>query len=389
MSHSDFGDTVIPAIILFVLTASLFVYFLYKRRKTGIASLEILMGIFSITALISVATIFEFYLHERLFVFGGTSAISGLPVGNLTNIPILLQFFLILYLYYVSELFLGLNPNRLRLVFVAALASIVIFFSVYYLFTFKQFATTEVLGFGNPESEFEAFFFDILQFLAIFLFSYSYFLQFKQVKQKRLRISTFMLTFSTFLYAIGVFYQILFHLFPIPRVDEIIFAIPTFICMALFYFLFPTFIYLAPSKIGFIQVINVEGLLIYNLEIKDHTNDTEYLIGPAMMAINQLLNEIMRKHDSLTDIDMKYIEYEAGYLLFESYKELKIIIQVDRPTAIMKSGMNYLLREFYSIFSEQIKDFPGYLTASEDGTMPNELFVKCFPTIEAYELVTS
>ena len=384
MSHRQSTTSVILALSLFIIAFLLLLFFYWKRKTSGIKALDYMIGIFLGVSIIAIFSIPEYYFHESWFIFGGKNPLSNASVPNLANIATLAQFILILYVYYVAESFLGQRPNLFRLSIISSLSGVFILLSTYFLLTRERIQTSQIFGKSvSNTSGLDSFVFDFLQIIVISLFAYVYVLQFKFTANKQVRKYILIILFAIFLYVIGSILEFLEH-FGFPDIDGIIFAILTFLVLAVFYFRYPNFIYLTPANITFIQIVSKNGISLYKAEAGSLGNEeAAQLVGPALMAVNQLVNEFVSGNSKQQEFDnsIKSIGYNHGIILFETAGEIRAILETDRATAILRRSLRYFLEEFNRTFKSSLGETGGIIETSAQGVTPEDLFIKCIPIV--------
>jgi hypothetical protein len=170
-------------------------------------------------------------------------------------------------------------------------------------------------------------------------------------------------------------------------VNAFLTSIPTFLILAYYYIKYPNFVYLAPCKIQFLQLVSSEGQLLYAAELKEDLDTTDFLVGPSLTSIGVIIQELVGKDAG--DFSIKKFEYNDGFILFEQVGDLSAIIQTDRPSYILKRALRYFVREFDVTFQDQIVNFKGRIENTEAGVSPDDIFRQCIPIVQSKTLLSS
>ena len=391
MSHSSSYYTVILALILFLLTFSLLIFFYIKRKKSSIKALDYIIGILFGASLLAVLNILEFYFHNSWPIFGGTNSSFADDVSTLTNIVILVQFILNLYIYFVAESFLQLRPKPIRLVIISLFSGVIFILSAYFALSGERIPTTSILYFASETSGLDSLVFDLLQLFIICLLAYAYVLQFKFTSNSKVKKYISILLLSIGFYVLGSISEFLEH-FNFPDVDGNIAAIFTFLVLAVFYIKFPNFIYLTPANISFVQVVSKSGISLYKAEVEqlpiDGDDDVVHLIGPALSAVNQLVSEFVQDDSQSYSTNIKSIGYGHSIIMFETTGEIRVILETDRVTAVLQRSLRYFLEEFDRVFQPSLGESGGIIDIVKSGITPEELFIKCIPIISSKTVIS-
>ena len=387
MSHGSFSSVII-AIVLFIIALTLLLLFYQKRKRSGVKALDYIIWIFFGVSLLSALAVVEFYLHNSWVIFGGPDPLSGGKVSNFTNILVVVQFLLNLYIYYIAESFLQPRPHLHRLFVVSFLSGIICVLSFYFLTTGVRIQTTDIIGFASATSGLDSLVFDLLQLFIISQLAYVYILQFRFVANKQIRKYIAILLISIGLYLLGSILELLEH-FNFPEVDGNIAAILTFLVLAAFYSKYPNFIYLTPANISFIQVVTKTGITLYKAEIeRQPEKEMVQLVGPALSAINQLVSEFVQDTTSSRDTDITNIGYGNGVIMFETAGKIRVILQTDRSTAILRRSLRYFVEEFNRTFEASIGEAGGIIDPAQYNVAPEEIFVKCIPIVSSKSVIS-
>ncbi len=361
------------ALVFFVLTTSIATVLFYRRKKSGINALDWPIGVFTTTALMGLFQTIK-VLNPELPIY----APDGGAIG--TDIVRLLHLFALILLFIMSEVFISERINTVRTVVFFSLISMFGLVTIYFFSTGTVLKTTEVLGFGNPVSNMDEAIFDVLQFFTVTELTYVYVAQYNITK-----FDVFKKYLTFFVIALAIFWvgstlEVLEHFVPgVPNFDAFLLGIPTFLILAYSYISFPEFVYLAPSDITFLQIIDKYGVVYYAAELKDEDlNASDFLLGPGITTVNTMLEDFIGE----SDVEIKKFVFNKRVILFEKIGDIRMILLTNKPVNILKRAMRYFLREFTKEFDDQIKDFKGYLTPSPSGKTPDDLFKQCLPIVQ-------
>ncbi|MHA2032328.1 MAG: hypothetical protein ACW99Q_23385, partial [Candidatus Kariarchaeaceae archaeon] len=192
---------------------------------------------------------------------------------------------------------------------------------------------------------------------------------------------------AVLLFFVTSFLEILEHITESVVVNAFLTSIPTFLILAYYYIKYPNFVYLAPCKIQFLQLVSSEGQLLYAAELKEDLDTTDFLVGPSLTSIGVIIQELVGKDAG--DFSIKKFEYNDGFILFEQVGDLSAIIQTDRPSYILKRALRYFVREFDVTFQDQIVNFKGRIENTEAGVSPDDIFRQCIPIVQSKTLLSS
>ncbi|MHA2248819.1 MAG: hypothetical protein ACXAD7_00590 [Candidatus Kariarchaeaceae archaeon] len=373
---------VVPPIILSLLTFVIFIILAKKRRDTQVNALDWIISIFGFTFLLGLAQIMKIFLHDDISFFD--AAVEDTALG--TDIPRVIHLLVLIFLYLMAEQFLGDNLHSFRLIFISSLVSIYTYLTIYYVTTDTVVYTDEILEFAQNTS-FDEFIFDFIQLFAVGLIFYIYTIQYFVTEDKRFKRFLLIIVIAVIIFLITAFLEILEHFIDMEPINAFLTAIPTFLLLAYFYIRYPNFVYLAPTKIAFLQIVTEHGNMLYAAELKEELDTSDYLVGPSLTSVNYIVEELVSSDDQV--VELKKFVYNGGTILFEKVGNIRAILQTDRPARILKRSMRYFLREFNRLYSDQILDFKGYIKATTDGVSPDDLFRRCIPIVASKAITSS
>ncbi|MHA2169064.1 MAG: hypothetical protein ACXAB7_04035 [Candidatus Kariarchaeaceae archaeon] len=387
MSHETGLGDYLPAIILTLLTLTIFVVLVRKRRETGVNALDWIIAIFGTVFLLGIGQLFKINYHEDVSFFGGDLPIvDGVEPALGNDIVRVLHLIVLIILYLMAEQFLSDKLHSFRLIIFSSLISTYIFLTIYYLTTDTVIYTDEIISGTKNFSTIEHVIFDTIQLFSIALIFYVYLIQFRITDDARLRRYLLIINIAVVVYLVSSLIETLEHFVLNSDVDAFVTAIPTFLILAYFYIRNPQFVYLAPAKIAFLQIVTREGNMLYAAELKEELETSDFLVGPSLTSVNLIIEELVSSERDVIEIN-KFV-YTGGYILFEKVGGIRAILQTDRPARILKRSMRYFLREFDKQFHPQIVDFRGNIKSSE-GISPDDLFRKCIPIVASKAITSS
>ncbi len=380
----------IPAVAVTVLTGILAILFIVKRRQSKANALDWLVGIFSGVMLLGVMQILKLYYVDSWAIFTYASDQHSLIVNPVRFIHISVM----LLLYLMAESFLNDSIDNKRLITITFLYSMYIGLSLYHVATGVILFTDTFLPFAQHVS-LDSLFFDLIQVFVIALLTYVYVLQYKISEDPTLKRFLVYILIALAVYLGSAIIEVMENFIFIGDVDAFVSSIPSFLLLAIFYLKNPNFVYLAPSKIGFLQIVSTKGELLYAVELLEDMETREFLIAPALTSMGNIIGDILGMED-VTDLQIKKFAYMEPngtgrhYILFERIGDVLAIIQTERPAQILKRSMRYLLRIFDEEFGSQYAEYyRGYIEENAKGNDPDEIIKQCIPLIQTRELISS
>ena len=361
------------AIIFFAITTSIAIILFFRRRNSGINALDWPILVFSTIALMGVFQTLK-VLDPELPVFAPEGSAIGVDIVRLLHLTALILLFI------MSEVFISERINTLRTAIFVSLLSMFALVTVYFISTGIVLKTIGVLGFGSETSNLDEAIFDTLQFFTVSELTYVYIEQYKVTK-----FDIFKKYLTLFVIALIAFWgastlELLEHFFTgVPNFDAFLMSIPTFLILAFSYISYPEFVYLAPSDITFLQIIDKYGVVYYAAELtKEDLNASDFLLGPGITTVNTMLEDFIGE----SDVEIKKFVFNKRVILFEKIGDIRLILLTNRPVNILKRAMRYFLREFTKEFRDQIGNFKGYLEPTSSGKTPDDLFKQCLPIVQ-------
>ena len=380
----------LPALAVTGLTGILAILFIIKRRQSNANALDWLVGIFTGVMLMGVMQLLKLYYIDSWAIFTYASDQHSLIVDPVRFIHISVM----LLLYLMAESFLNDSIDNKRLISITFLFSVYIALSVYYVVTGEIIYTDTFIPFAQHIS-LDSLFFDMIQVFIISLLTYVYVLQHKISEDPTLKRFLVYIIIALVVYLGSAIIEVMENFFQIGDVDAFISSIPSFLLLAIFYLKNPSFIYLAPSRIGFLQIVSVKGELLYAVELLDDMETREFLIAPALTSVGAIIGDILGM-ENVTDLQIKKFAYlkpngkGRHFILFERIGNVLAIIQTERPAQILKRSMRYLLRTFDEEFGNQYSEYyKGYIEENAKGNDPDEIIKQCIPLIQTRDLISS
>ncbi|MDH5404216.1 MAG: hypothetical protein OEZ01_11200 [Candidatus Heimdallarchaeota archaeon] len=382
MAH-DVDPLQITAATLIALLSITIVGILYKRRtKTGIQALDILIYLFTAMSFLGVFELISVFLHDSIPFFLPDDEIIMLVIHpvRFTNLVI------IVILFVFGESILSHKVNIYRLSALIVLISGMVFVGIVSLSLGEPIKTNDIIPFANS-TKFDEFIFDLLQLFVIGYISYVFFLQFTFHDSKQFRTYIGLLLTASFLYSIAMIIEVIEHFTSKVKVDAFISAFPTIALIAYVYIRYPNMIYLVPTDIKFLQLVDVKsGLPLYVAEFEEDVDTLDFLVGPGLSSIRTLLVELLEEKDHI--FRLKSFSYSNGFLVFEEGSGLVAILQTDRLSRILLTSLKFFIHEFEKIFADQIANFNGEIVAV-NGNSPDDVLRKCIPIVVARPILSS
>ncbi|OLS28737.1 MAG: hypothetical protein HeimC2_04670 [Candidatus Heimdallarchaeota archaeon LC_2] len=389
MTHESNLGGILPAVILLILTSAIFLILYKKRKEERIRALDWPMAIFGSTAVLGIMQILKILFHNDWFIFSKINEINqsqpDLDLSIAADPVRFIHIIILLILYVFAEQFLGDRLHPLRLFFMSFLAGIYYFLSYYFVMTGNVIFTDDLFPFFR-HTAIDSLVFDLIQLIAVGSILYSFYSQYRVTEEQQFKRNLIIIQAAVLLYFVTSFMEILEHITESVTADAFLTSIPTFLILAYYYIKYPNFVYLAPCRIQFLQLVSSNGTLLYAAELKEDLDTTDFLVGPSLTSIGLIISELVGKKD---DFSIKKFEYNDGYILFEQVGELSAIIQTDRPSFILKRALRYFVREFDVTFNDQITNFTGIIEATSDGITPDDIFQQCIPIVQSRTLLSS
>ncbi len=389
MTHESEVGKLLAPVILVILTTSIFLILYKKRKEERIRALDWPMAIFGSTTILGIMQIFKQLFHDDWFIFSKINEINqsqpDLDLSVAADPVRFIHVIILLLLYTFAEQFLGDRLHPLRLFFMSFLVGIYYFLSYYFVMTGEIIFTDDLFPFFR-HTAFDSLIFDLIQLIAMGSILYSFYSQYRVTEEIQFKRNLIIIQAAVLLYFVTSFWEILEHITDIKPVNAFQTSIPTFLILAYYYIKYPNFVYLAPCKIQFLQLVSSNGTLLYAAELKEDLDTTDFLVGPSLTSIGLIISELVGKKD---DFNIKKFEYNDGFILFEQVGELSAIIQTDRPSFILKRALRYFVREFDVTFNDQITNFTGIIEKSADGITPDDIFQQCIPIVQSKTLLSS
>ncbi len=369
-----------PPIILLSLTALLSIIFIDKRRRTSVNALDWLIAVFLGMSAMGVMQLLKLYFADEWTIFIFASDQHSLPVDPVR----FLHLSVLLILFFMCGQFLGPKYNIIRLMVMTFFMSIYLALTILYVSTNTIVLVSDVFP-GLQEITMDSVIFDSFQLYTAIMLFYVYYEQYRVSDNAQIR------RFLVFLLiAIGIFVgssvaEILEVFIPNFDPNGFLLTIPTFLIIAWFYIKYPNFVYLAPSKVQFLQIVSKRGELLYAAELQEELGISDFLIAPSLTSVNSLLGELIGDKN----LEVKQFEFTNGNILFEQIGDIQIILQTDRPAGILKRSMRYMLRVFTREFQDQIDNFTGFVGVNDNNISPDDVLRQCIPIVLSKPLTSS
>jgi hypothetical protein len=381
----------IPAVVLTGLTGILALLFIIKRRQSKANALDWLVAVFTGVMLMGVMQLLKLYFSDSWGFFKFASDQHSLIVDPVRFIHISV----LLILYLMAESFLNDSVDNKRLITITFLFSIYIGLSLIYVVTGDIFYTDTFIPFAQHISV-DSLIFDLIQVFIIALLMYVYVLQHKISEDPTLRRFLVYIIIALIIFLGSAIIEVMENFFEIGDVDAFVSSLPTFLLLAIFYLKNPNFVYLAPSKIGFLQIVSTRGELLYAVELLEEMETREFLIAPALTSVGAIIGDILGM-ENVTDLQIKKFAYlkpdgtgGRHYILFERIGNVLAIIQTERPAQILKRSMRYLLRIFDEEFGNQyVNMYKGFIEENAKGNDPDVIIRQCIPLIQTRNMISS
>lgn len=379
MVNSVAMEDLLPPVILVVLSGFLAAYFFYSRRQSGVNALDWFIGVFSSTFLMGVLQVLKLFFEGEWGLFKYASDQHSLIVNPVRFMHLVA----LLILYFMAEYFINDRINLLRGSILSALLGAQIFLAIYYVSTGNLIFNDEIMPFAQHTSV-DSLLFDLLSLEISILLQYVYFKQYKLTTDKQIQRYLIIFNITLLIFNLGNLIEIAEHFFPIGDVNAFTTVLPVFLILAIFYIRYPNFVYLAPSRIKFLQMISNSGELLYAVEISESTGSKEFLIAPIFASVNSLIGELVGREE----IEMRAYHYDGGVILLENLENVQVIVQAERPAKILRRSMRYFIREFHKHFKNQIVHFDGSIQ-QENGVDPDSVLRKCIPIVQSEVIISS
>ncbi len=374
------ADLLAP-IILILITGSLTIYFIYKRKNSRIHALDWFIAIFGGVSLLGIVELLKLYFEDSWSIFKYVSEQNS----TLTDPVRIVHFSILIILFLMSESFLSDSFNSIRLVIMTSLTSLYVGLSIYYFRTRNFIYSDDIFPFMQ-HTTLDSFLFDFIQLFIISTLLYVYIEQYKVSISQQIKNRIIIIIAALLLYILTVFIELLEDFLPMPDVNAFISSIPTFLLLAYFYMKYPNFVYLAPARIRFLQIVTTSGELLYAVELTKDLESSDFLLAPSLTAINSILGDLLHTDD----VDVKEFEYDNGYILFEKLGKVIVVLESSRPSQILRRAMRYLIRSFVYEFGYQFKDYyKGYIEKNDHDVDPDDILIQCIPVIQTRELLSS
>lgn len=390
MSHEAELGSLLPPVILVILTTSIFLILYKKRKEERVRALDWPMAIFASTTLLGIVQILKLLFHDDWFIFSKINDVNtaqpDLDLSVAADPVRFIHIIILVIIYVFAEQFLGDRLHPVRLFTMSFLIGIYYFLSYYFIMVDGAIVYTDDLFPFARHTAFDSLIFDLIQLIAVGSILYSFYSQFRVTEEEQFKRNLIIIQAAVLLFFVTSFMEILEHITESVTADAFLTSIPTFLILAYYYIKYPNFVYLAPCKIQFLQLVSGNGELLYAAELKDDLDTTDFLVGPSLTSVGMIISELVGKKD---DFNIKKFEYNDGYILFEQVGDLSAIIQTDRPSYILKRALRYFVREFDVTFSDQISNFKGIIEDTSDGVSPDDIFRQCIPIVQSKTLLSA
>ncbi|MCY3413473.1 MAG: hypothetical protein INQ03_17665 [Candidatus Heimdallarchaeota archaeon] len=386
MEPVELGD-LLPPIIILILTGGLTSLFAYKRKTTNVNALDWMIGIFATTFIMGLVQIFKLYFQDEWVVFSLSKGDHALFVDPVK----FFHFAALIILYFMCEQFLSDSFNNLRISILTSLVSLYVFASLYYLASGEILLTSTFLPMATQTS-IGSIIFDLIQLYIAILLTYVYYAQYHVSESVTIRNNLRILLVALAIFVVASVIEVFEVFIPglEPYANGFLLMIPTFLIISIFYARNPNFVYLAPSKVLFLQVVSSAGQLFYAVEFKETMDTSDFLVAPSLTSVNTILGELVGERDlQLSKFEYDIGDNDNGYIVFERIGENLIILQTNRPAGILKRAMRYFLREFNKEFESQIINFSGHISVNDKNISPDDVLRMCIPIVQAKPLISS
>jgi len=382
MSHQLDAGHLLPAMIMTILTLTIVILLYTRRKRTGIKALTWLIYLFASLFLLGALETFTLIAHDYIFFLNFDDSTTPLIINpiRLANLVTIIIIFLF------TESIMSATTNSWRFGTMIVFLTSISLVGLIDLALGYRLTTDMMIPFANPTG-FDEFLFDSLQLYVVGYLGYMFYQQTLHTTSNQYLKYVYFLRFATLLYTLAMLYEFLEHLAPIRDINAFVSVLPTIILLAYTYLKYPNMIYLVPTDVKFLQLISVDsGVPVYVAEFDEDENSMEFLVGPGLSSIRNMLEELLKEQNN--PFHLKSFAYSSGYLLFEEGSGLFALLQTDRLSTILLNSLKYFISEFELLFGPQLKSYKGKLE-EVDGMSPDDLLRKCIPMIHSRSIISS
>ncbi len=361
-------------VILTLITGSLTIYLIYKRKSSKLYALDWFIAIFGGVSLLGIVELLKLYFRDSWVIFKYVSEENS----TLTDPVRIIHLSILIILFLISENFLSDSFNSLRLVIMTSITSIYIGLSIYYLSTGNFIYSDDIFPF-TQHTTLDSFFFDFIQLFILSTLLYVYITQYKVSISKQIKNRIIIIITALILFVLIVFIELLNNFLPMPDVNTFMLSLPSFLLLAYFYIKYPNLAYLAPARIKFLQIVTTSGELLYAVEFNKDLESSDLLLAPSLTAINSILGDLLHTDD----VNVKEYKYDNGYILFEKLGKIIVVLESSRPSQILRRAMRYLIRSFVYEFGDQFKDYyKEYIARNDHDIDLNDILIESIPVVQ-------
>ncbi|MHA1865226.1 MAG: hypothetical protein ACTSVB_10430 [Candidatus Heimdallarchaeaceae archaeon] len=342
-------------------------YFIYRRIKDKITGFNWFIFLF-ISALTQGIVEMILYGLTKNGIISENSTLQEIHI-----IPYAVGLF-ILFLY--CELIMRERPNEILLSFMTLLLGA-------YLATFSLELAFNLNSDILPKYRLNRLIFNIFQFFVLLEATLMFAIDAKRVEYKKLRRISLVLAVAIGISAVFAFFKILeYWVIPFSFYGAIPYGI-LFGVLALEFIANPFFVYLLPSRINKVVVIDESGVLLFAVRVgKEEPNIVEdTLLSGTLSAMKSVIKETTG-----TQTELQKIEFRDKYMIVAENEEKTIstIIICDRNSFMLQTAAKQFINAFTKEFKEHLEKFDGSI--GKFGTATH-LVRRIFPFVPPKEIV--
>lgn len=108
------------------------------------------------------------------------------------------------------------------------------------------------------------------------------------------------------------------------------------------------------DKIRHLYILSPQGICLFQHSFRSEAITDEDLLGGSLMAINTLIQEIIK-----TDKTLRVIDQEDAKIIFETSPNANCVIVVDEDLYVIRQKIKEVMKGFDLIFGETMKEWEG------------------------------
>lgn len=372
-SQAELYIKIVQLSIIFIITS----YFVFRRVKDKIIGFNWFIFIFGMAIVQSIIELALYFpMKNNPEAFENISSIQEIHI-----IPYAAGLFG-LFLY--CELIRNAKPNTLFLGITTALLGGYI--AIYFIELGLNLQSAY-----PPEYRFSRFVFSIFQALVLAEALYTFIQDAIKVEHKKLRNLSIFISVAFSIAFLSALYKIVeqatYLITKTEPVFQIYGAIPfslTFGIMAIVFIFNPFYVYLLPTVLNKVIVINDAGILFYSVNIgKDCPDDEceDELFSGIVAALKSFLEDTTGSTS-----DLRKISFRDKKMIIAENKEKKVstIILGDSDSFILNTAAKQFTNAFCEKFAKHIDSFDGTVDIFEEAT---SIVKRIFPFVPPEEII--